>query len=174
MKKSNWIIFFVNGLIAILFGLLALFVPVSTIVTLTLYFGLVLIIGGAIMFYFSFKYMKAQKNYLLLMAEAILAIILGAIIVFYPQGSLQIFLILVGVWASVIGLLQIIISVQMKKKVANHGLFTINGVITLVFGLLLFFDPMGTIKALFMVIGVMALVAGLLLVYLAFKVKSIR
>jgi len=89
MKKSNWIIFFVNGLIAILFGLLALFVPVSTIVTLTLYFGLVLIIGGAIMFYFSFKYMKAQKNYLLLMAEAILAIILGAIIVFYPQGISQ-------------------------------------------------------------------------------------
>jgi len=92
----------------------------------------------------------------------------------FKSGSLQIFLILVGVWASVIGLLQIIISVQMKKKVANHGLFTINGVITLVFGLLLFFDPMGTIKALFMVIGVMALVAGLLLVYLAFKVKSIR
>ena len=173
MKKSNWVIFFVNGLIAILFGILALFVPIATIVSLTMYFGILLIVGGGIMFYASYQNMKAKKTYLLMMTEALLAILLGAVITFYPQDSLKIFLIVVGIWATIIGLLQIIVAAQMRKKMSNHGLFTINGIITLVIGLLLFFNPMGAIKALLMVIGVMALIAGVLLVYLGFKVKGI-
>ena len=173
MKKSNWSIFMVNGIIAILFGLLALLVPIETIVTLTVYFGVLILLGGLIMFYFSYRNMRQRKTYLLLMAEAILAFLIGAVITFYPKGSLEIFLILVGVWATIIGLLQIIVAVQMKGKTTNHSLFTLNGIITLVFGLLLFFNPMGAIKALFIVIGLLALAAGLLLVFLGFKVKGI-
>lgn len=174
MKKSNWIIFLVNGVIAILFGLLALLVPSETIKTMTIYFGLLILLGGLIMFYFSIKNLQAKKPYLLLMAEALFAILVGVIIVFYPKSTLQIFLIMIGIWASIMGLFQIIIAVQMKGKVTNHSMFTLNGVITLVFGLLLFFNPMGAIKALFIIIGLLALVAGLLLVYLGFKVRSIK
>ena len=173
MKKSNWIIFLVNGFIAILFGLLALLVPVETILTVTIYFGLLILFGGLIMFYFSYKNMQTKKPYLLLMAEAIFAVLIGAVIAFYPSGSLQIFLIMIGIWATIMGLLQIILAVQMKNKVSNHSMFTLNGVITLIFGLLLFYNPMGTLTALFKIIGLLALVAGLLLVYLAFKVKGI-
>ena len=172
MKKSNWSIFLVNGLIAILFGLLVLLAP-EKIVTLTKYFGFLVLLGGLIMFFISFRNMQAKKSYLLLMSEAILAFLVGAVIAFYPGETLQIFLIMIGIWATIIGLLQIILSVQMRKKVSNHEMFTINGVITLVFGLLLFYNPMGSIKVLFTVIGLLALVAGVLLVYLAFKVKGI-
>ena len=174
MKKGNWIVFIVNGLIAILFGLMALFMPQETIISLTMYFGILILLGGLVIFFMSYRNMKAKKTYLLLMAEAILAILIGAVIAFYPKGSLYIFLILVGIWATIMGLLQIIVSVQMKKKVSNHSLFTINGILTLVFGLLLFFDPMGGIKALFMIIGFISLVAGLLMVYLGVKVKGIQ
>jgi uncharacterized membrane protein HdeD (DUF308 family) len=174
MKKSNWIIFLVNGLIAILFGLLALFVPLETILTLTRYFGLIILLGGLIMFYVSYKNMKAKKTYLLLMCEAILAILIGAVMAFYPSKSLEIFLILIGIWAVIMGLLQIIVAVQMRKKVSNHMMFTLNGVITLVFGLLLFFDPLATIKTLFIAIGLLALAAGVLLIYLSFKVRGIK
>ena len=174
MKKSSWSIYLINGLIAILFGLLALLVPVATILTLTIYFGLLILLGGLIMFYVAYKNLQAKKSYLLLMAEAVLAILVGAVIAFNPSRSLQIFLVVIGIWATIMGLIQIIVSVQMKKKVSNHGMFTLNGIITLVFGLLLFFNPEGTITALLKVIGVLAVIAGLLLVYLAFKVKGIQ
>jgi uncharacterized membrane protein HdeD (DUF308 family) len=173
MKKSNWSIFLTNGLIAILFGLLALLVPVATILTLTIYFGLLIILGGLIIFYISYKNLQAKKSYMLLMAEAIFAILVGAVIAFYPKSSLNIFLIMIGIWATIVGLMQIIIAVRMKGKVSYHGMFTLNGVITLVFGLLLLFNPTGTIKLLFSVIGILAIIAGLLLVFLSFKVKGI-
>jgi len=166
--------FLVNGLIAILFGLLLLFVPDSTILRLVRIFGIIILAGGSIIFYSSYKSMKARKSYLLLMIEAIVAILIGAIIAITPGKSLNLFLILVGIWATFMGLLQIITAVQMRKKVSNHSLFTINGVITLVFGLLLFYSPMGTARVLLIMIGVLALAAGILLVYLGFKVKSIK
>jgi uncharacterized membrane protein HdeD (DUF308 family) len=174
MKRSNWVIFVTNGIIAILFGCLLLFVPGETILGLVRIFGIILLIAGIIMFYASYTTMKAKKSYLLLMAEAIFAILLGLVIIINPGGSLSLFLILVGIWAAALGLLQIIISVQMRKKVANHMLFTLNGVITLVFGLLLFYNPMGTAKALVTIVGILALAAGILLIYLGFKVKAVK
>jgi uncharacterized membrane protein HdeD (DUF308 family) len=170
MKKSNWIIFLVNGLIAILFGLLALLVPVATILTMTIYIGLFILLGGLIMFYVAYRNQRAEKSYLMLMSEAVLAILVGAVIAFWPSLSLQIFLVMIGIWATIMGLLQIIVAVRMKGKVSNHSMFTLNGIITLVFGLLLFFNPLGAIKALFFVIGLLAVLAGLILVYLAFKI----
>lgn len=174
MKTSNWIIYLVNGLIAVLFGLLALFVPIETILTLIKYFGVLILIGGLVMFFFSFKSMQAKKPYMLMMLEALLAIIVGAVIAFYPESSLKIFLIIIGVHATIMGLLQIIMAVQVRKKISNYNMFTLNGIIMLVFGLLLFYDPTGTIRALFTIIGLLALIGGLLLVYLAFKVKGIH
>jgi uncharacterized membrane protein HdeD (DUF308 family) len=79
MKKVNWIIFLVNGVIATLFGLLALLVPTETILTLTIYFGLLILLGGLIMFYFSYKNLRTEKPYLLLMAESIFAVLVGAV-----------------------------------------------------------------------------------------------
>jgi uncharacterized membrane protein HdeD (DUF308 family) len=172
MKKNNWFMFVVNGLIAILFGLMIIFIKEETIIKLTLYFGLLILAGGAILLIVAVRNMKQEKPHALLLAESIAAILIGAIIAFYPQQSLKFFLILVGVWAVIIGLMQIIMAVQMKNKVSNHNLFTINGVITLVVGLLLFFDPMGAIKALLIIIGLLALVTGVLLIYLGFQVRS--
>jgi uncharacterized membrane protein HdeD (DUF308 family) len=173
MKKSNWVIFFINGLIAIILGLVLLFVPGGTIHLAVRIFGVILLIAGLGMFYTAYQNMKSKKTYVLIMGESIIAIIAGAIVAIYPGRSLELFLNLVGIWAVALGLLQIIVAVQMKKKVRNHTLFTINGVITLVFGLLFFFNPLGTAKALLIIIGVMALVAGVLLVYLGLKVKGI-
>jgi len=174
MKKANWIVFVVNGVIAILFGLLALLVPSETILTMTLYFGLLILLGGLIMFYVSYKNLRAKKPYKLIMAEAIFAILVGAVILIYPKSSLQIFMIMIGIWASIMGLFQILIAVQMKGKVTNHSMYTLNGVITLVFGLLLFFNPIGAIKAVLVIIGILALVAGVLLVYLGLKLKGVK
>jgi uncharacterized membrane protein HdeD (DUF308 family) len=164
--------FVLNGLIAILFGLLVIFIKEETIIKLTLFFGLLILIIGAVLLIVAISNMKKEKPHALLLAESIAAILIGAIIAFYPQQSLKLFLILVGVWATIIGLMQIIMAVQMKNKVSNHSMFTINGVITLVFGLLLFFNPMGAIKALMIVIGLLALVSGAILIYLGIKVKG--
>jgi uncharacterized membrane protein HdeD (DUF308 family) len=59
MKRSNWVIFVTNGIIAILFGCLLLFVPGETILGLVRIFGIILLIAGIIMFYASYTIIPA-------------------------------------------------------------------------------------------------------------------
>jgi uncharacterized membrane protein HdeD (DUF308 family) len=173
MRKNNWYMFIVNGLIAILFGIL-LFLHPDVIVNLTKYFGILILAGGAIMLVIAISNMKKEKPHALLLAEALAAILIGAVIAFYPKNTLQIFMVMIGIWATIIGLMQIIMAIQMKNKVSNHQIFTINGVITLVFGLLLFFNPMGGVRLLLYLIALLALASGVLLIYLGIKVKGAK
>ena len=105
------------------------------------------------------------------MAEAIFAILIGAVIAFYPKESLQIFLIMIGIWAAIMGLLQIIVAVQMKEESqqsqyvhperGDHaGLWPV-----------IVFNPMGAIKP-YSWLSDYWPGAGLLLVYLGFKVRD--
>jgi uncharacterized membrane protein HdeD (DUF308 family) len=173
MKKNNWVLFVTNGVIAILLGLMLLFAAQETLKNLVSVFGVILIVAGAVMFYASYRSMKSGKSYLLLMAQGIVAILVGIIIAINPGKSLNLFLTLVGIWAAILGLLQIIVAIRLKKKIGNHYVFTINGVLTLAFGLLLFFSPMTTSVFLSSIIGVLSLLAGLIMIYLGIKVKSL-
>lgn len=174
MKKSNWYIFLLNGLVAIFFGMLLLVTPMSTIVAWTLYFGLLVMLSGLIMFFIAYRNMKSKKSYTVMMIESILAFLIGGVIVFYPRSTWDVFLVMIGIWATMMGLLQIVMAVRMQKKVSHHSLFTINGVITLVFGLLLLINPIPTSRVLFIIIGLLAVVAGVMLLYLAVKVKGVK
>jgi len=174
MKKSTWIVFFVNGMIALLFGLMMLFVAEATILKLVRVFGVVLFVAGLVMFYFSYRNMKGGKSYMIVMAEAIIAVLIGLIIAIAPGKSLNLFLTLVGIWAVIMGLLQIITTIRLRKKVSQHYLFSANGIITLVFGLLLIYSPMATLGSLITIIGILSVLAGVVMIYLGFKVKGIK
>jgi uncharacterized membrane protein HdeD (DUF308 family) len=174
MKKSSWIIFITNGVIALLFGLLLLLMKQATILGLVRIFGVVLLAAGLIMFYFSYRNMKAGKSYVIIMIEAVVAALIGLIIAINPGRSLNLFLTLLGVWAAIMGLLQIVFAVRMRKKVSQPFLFTLNGIITLVVGLLLFYSPRATFGTLTAIIGVLALAAGLLMIFLGIKLKGVK
>ncbi len=172
MKKSNWSVFLFNGVIAILFGLLMLIESQEGIIRLMRYFGILMIIVGALMALIAYTNNKRRKPYLALMASALVTIGAGAIIAFLPEKSLKIFLVLVGAWAVLAGLYQIIIAVRMKGRVSQHQLFTVNGVVTLVFGILLLINPMATAILVMRIIGILALVSGVLLLYLGVKIRT--
>lgn len=172
MKKNNWVIFIINGLIAIILGLLLIAADMGRLYFLMRLFGVVLVAAGAVMFYSAFKSMKSKKLNFLLLFESILALLAGAVIAISPGKFMNLFLILLGVWAVVMGLLQIISAVQMRKKMSHHYLFTLNGIITLVFGILLFYNPIGTTKGLQLVIGILAVISGMMMVALGFRIKS--
>ena len=174
MKKNNWVLFVTNGLIAILFGVLVLFVDQATIISLVRIFGVVLLVAGLVLFYYAYRSMKVKNSYLLLMIQAIVAVLIGLIVAINPGQSLNLFLTLVGIWAAIMGLLQIIVAIRLRKKVTNHLLFTLNGIITLMVGLLLFYSPMATLGTLLMIVGVLALVAGVVMVYLGVKVRGVK
>ncbi len=89
MKKSNWITFLINGIIAVIFSIIALIIP-DKVLVIAQYFGLLIMIAGIILLVVSVKNIRNDQPYILLLTEAISAIIIGGIILFYTRQSLSI------------------------------------------------------------------------------------
>ena len=174
MKKrySNWWFLSLNGIIAILFGLLLLFFTQEVIISLVFYFGLLILISGGAMLVNGIININRGRKATMLLFESIATIAIGTIIMFFPQHSLQFFLIVVGVWAIILGIVQLIILINVKGEVAGKNIFLFNGLLTLAIGVVLFFNPFA-IAWVVKLLGVFSLVFGCVLIYLSFVLRKV-
>ncbi|MBE0638987.1 MAG: DUF308 domain-containing protein [Bacteroidales bacterium] len=162
----------INGIIAILFGIFALFVPQATAKTIVVYFGIILIVGGAAGLYLSIHQMKKNKPYIVNLLSSLLSVLVGIFIAVYTRRSLEIFAIIIGIWAVIVGLFQLIISFNLSKTNVQRKVLMLNSIITLIFGLILFFNPFESVVAILFVVGALAVVFGAVLIYLSMILKK--
>lgn len=162
----------INGVIALLFGSLSLFLPVPTIKTIVKYFGILLLLGGATGIYFSVQHMKNDKPYLTSLVTSIVSVVMGVVLFFNTRQSLIIFATIIGIWALVIGAVQLFIALKLLQKGNYRKVLIINSIATLIFGLLLFLNPFGSVIALVYIVGAIALIIGGLLIFFSFSLKS--
>lgn len=162
----------INGIIALIFGGLAIFLPQATIKTVALYFGILLLLGGGGGLWLAIQNMHKEKPYISSLISSIVSIVIGIIIVFNTRLSLNIFGIIIGIWALVIGAVQLFIALRLMESGSYKSLMVINGLITLLFGLLLFASPFGTIMVLTRIIGILAVIFGGMLLFFAISIRS--
>jgi uncharacterized membrane protein HdeD (DUF308 family) len=79
-----------------------------------------------------------------------------------------------GVWALILGLVQLFIALNLFSPGRNKNLIIFNSIITILFGLILLFNPFGSMVALVFLVGIMALVAGSILVYFSTIIGKIK
>lgn len=162
----------INGVVALLFGVLALFVPSETIRVVAVYFGILLLVAGIIGVIVSIQNMRKERPYVSALINSLVSLIVGIFVVFNAKQSLIVFAIIIGIWALVIGAVQLFIALKMIKPGTSQRLMIINSVVTLVFGLLLFFNPFESIVAFVYIIGVMAVFFGAIMLFFAVSIRS--
>jgi len=170
---KNWWVLTFNGIIAILYGLLAMFIPQKTILTIVMYFGIVILIIGLAMLFGVVNNMKNKHPYAADMAISIVTIIIGGLLTFYTQKSLEIFVIVVGSWAVLLGILQLYLLSKYDYSRATKNTLLVNGLLTLIFGVVLFFNPFQSAAFLVTVSGILAFVFGIILISVSIKLKSL-
>jgi uncharacterized membrane protein HdeD (DUF308 family) len=173
-RFKNWWFLAVNGFIFALFGLLILFFTQEFIKTLLLYFGIVMLAGGAVMLVAGINNIRRDKAAAMLLVESIVAVGIGIALTFFPEASVAIFLLLIGIWAIIIGIIQLVILVNIKGALANKNLLLINGLLTIALGAALLFNPFQWAIFLVKIIGVFAALFGIMLIYLGFVLKSVN
>lgn len=169
----NWWVLAFNGIIALLFGLMAIFSPIDTLKIIVTYFGIVMIIVGVAMLFGVYSSMKNGLNYGTDLISTIITIGLGVVLAFFTEKSLEIFVIVVGVWAIMLGIGQLIIMASLQSK-GDKRFLLFSGLFTIVFGLLLFFNPFASASIFVVLIGVMATLIGIVLISFAFKLKNLK
>lgn len=170
--SSNWWMFILNGVIALLFGLLAIFSPISTLKMIVMYFGIILLITAIAMLIGVYSNMKKKLDYGTDLISALVTLGLGAVLTFFTEQTLEVFVVVLGVWAILIGIGQFIISAALENK-GDKRMMLYSGIFTVAFGVLMFFNPFAMAGIVIILTGVMALIIGVVLISFGFRLKNL-
>ena len=170
--QKNWWVLTVNGILAVLFGGLALFTSETMLLSISMYFGLLILVGGVLLLLGAFDQKKKKKDYSLMLTEGLVSIILGIIIIIYPGQTLKLFLIFIGVWALLLGIFKIYIAIAMRKILQFPYIMIIGGLLLLGIGFLLLLNPSYVAGFVLQLVGAIFVILGITLIYFSFTIKN--
>lgn len=81
---------------------------------------------------------------------------------------------LIGAWAIVTGVFQIIAAFQLRRRIQDEWLLALGGLGAIVFGILVELFPGGGALAIVWAIGLFAILYGIVLIALAFRLRDWR
>jgi uncharacterized membrane protein HdeD (DUF308 family) len=169
----NWWLVALRGVLAILFGLVALVLPVATMLSLVLLFSAYALVDGIFAIIAGIRKARRHERWGLLVLEGIVDIIAGAIAFLWPAITVLAFVFLVAAWALVSGALMLAAAFRLET---SHGRWwlVLGGLVSLAYGVVLIAAPLIGALVLTWWLGAYALVFGVALLILGFRLRPHR
>ena len=167
---QNWWVIALRGAFAILFGIIAIVLPGVTLAALVLLFAAYMLVDGVCAIVMAFKAARRRERWGWLVLEGVADLIAGAIALIWPVATVIAFVLLMGAWAIVSGMLLIAAA---SRIYFTHGgwLLLLAGAASLVWGVLLVVWPLPGAVVLIWWIAAYAMLFGGTLLALAFRLR---
>src|SRR6188472_3768890 len=171
LAKKIWIFAIIRGVLGIIFGLIALFAPIDTAVVLAIVIGAWAIVDGVFDIIEAIRHRGSSSMALRIVLGAV-SILFGILVLVWPGMSLAILAVFVGIWAIVIGILQVMASVG-HRAAPNSGWVwrVIGGALAILFGVLVLIRPGTGLVTIIWIIGIWAIVWGITLIVLGVQLR---
>jgi len=103
----------------------------------------------------------------------VLGVLAGLAAYLWPGLTALALLTLIGIWALVYGVVEIIGAIRLRKEIDNEWLLLVHGILAALFGLIVLVRPGAGALALIWLIASFALASGVVLVILSFRLKGL-
>lgn len=170
--QKRWWLIAVRGVLAIVFGILALASPYIVIFSLITFFAFFAVLSGFFILTLAFLGETDSKG--LRIIEGLIFLGAGIVVLLNPVSALGGIMIFIAAWAILSGLIHIIGAIKMRKVIANEWLLILNGVISIIFGILLAGNLIQGAGVMLMVFGAFAILSGIFSIMLAVRIKTYR
>ncbi len=166
----NWWAVLIRGLLAIVFGLIALFQPASALGALILIFAAYMAVDGVFAIIAGARAAAHHERWLTLIAEGVLGLVAAAVAFAFPLLTIYALVIFAAVWAVLSGIALLVGAFRLH---GTHGrwLMVLGGVVSLVWGILLYLDPPAGALVMTYWLGAYALIFGISMVALALHLR---
>jgi uncharacterized membrane protein HdeD (DUF308 family) len=173
MERDNWRWVVGRGVLAIVFGLVALFMPGLTWMALLAVFAAYAFVDGIASVAMAVtRRQPAQVRWWMLLLWGLAGIAIGAMIVFWPIRTSLAYLYLLGAWGIVTGVVEIVAAIRLRRELEGEWLLALAGVLSIAFGVVLFTRPVAGALALVWWLGTWAIVFGVLLIALGIRLRG--
>lgn len=172
--SRNWWAFLIRGIIALAFGLIAIFMPVAAFISLVFVFGAFALADGVFALVSAFTSKREAENWWWLILEGVIGIVIGLLTLIQPIAMTEAWLLVIAAWAIVTGILEIITAVRIRKEITGEFWLILSGALSVVFGVLVAVSPTSGAFAIGLIIGIYALLFGVTMMMLAFRLRKHR
>jgi uncharacterized membrane protein HdeD (DUF308 family) len=169
-----WWTYILRGVLAIIFGIIAFVSPPATIAALVLLFGAWALVDGVFDIVAAIQHRAMDRSWWLTLLGGIVSIIAGVLALAFPEAAAGALLLLISAWAIVSGVIEIFLAIRLREQITGELWLAISGVLSIVFGVLLFLFPAAGALTVVWIIGGFAIVFGILLIMTGWRLRGVH
>jgi uncharacterized membrane protein HdeD (DUF308 family) len=173
MLAGNWWAVGLRGLAAIIFGLLALFAPGPTMLSLVLVFAATMLVDGVLNLIIGLRSVRRRERWGVFVLQGVASLAAAAVAVLAPGVTVVAFVLLMAAWALVSGVLALAAAMRLR---GDHGRWWLglSGALSVLGGIALAVAPLLGALVLTWWLGAYAIVFGVTLLALALRLRPHR
>jgi uncharacterized membrane protein HdeD (DUF308 family) len=171
--KRHWWIPVIRGVVAVLFGIMAFVYPGLTVAVLVLLFGAWILVDGVFRVVGAIGHRASDKEWGFDLIIGIMGIIIGFLTFHAPRITALALIIYIAAWALMIGATEIALAIKLRREIKGEWFLILMGLLSIVFAVMLLWNPLPGALALVWLIGSYAIVFGLLAIILGFRLRSL-
>lgn len=171
--SAIWKLVLFRGVLAVAFGLLAIFLPSVTFSTIIMWLGAWLVINGILMTIAAWQQKANDRNWWITLIAGLVSIGLGVYTFLHPQVTGAAIIIYLALWSILTGIAEIVFAIRVRKLITGEGWLIAGGAMSVLFGLLLLANPISGAITLTLILGIYALIFGIFLVILAMRIRKL-
>jgi uncharacterized membrane protein HdeD (DUF308 family) len=172
MSRDWWIVA-LQGVAAIAFGILALVWPAITLLALVFLFAAYALVDGVLALMSGIRRGRdGGRPDWWRIARGVVGIAVGVVAFAMPGITAYVLLILIAARAIVSGAIELVAAYQLRDVIRGEWLLALDGVVAIVFGIVLIALPGAGALAVVWLIGGFAIVSGVILLGLAMRLRD--
>lgn len=150
-----------NGVLAIIFGLVALFLPGITLAALGVYFAISILAGGVMQVVGAFRVKNHNSHWYLLLIEGLIGILIAVIILSRPKLLATVFVTIIGLWALFLGITFLFTYFKRQLPAFSNSFLLVISILSLVMGITILVNPFESTRIITVIIGIYTLAYGI-------------
>jgi uncharacterized membrane protein HdeD (DUF308 family) len=163
-----------RGVLAVVFGVIALIWPDITLRALVLLYGFYALVDGLLALaalLVGGNLVRGRRGWLVV--EGVAGIAAGVIAFLWPGITALVLLYLIAAWAIATGVLEIAVAVWLRRELRGEWLLALGGVVSVVFGIFLIVRPGEGAIAVVWALGLFAILFGVALIGLGLRLRRL-
>jgi uncharacterized membrane protein HdeD (DUF308 family) len=171
---ENWWLLALRGLLAITLGILAIFWPGFAWLYVVVTFAVYAMADGVFAIAAAIRGQVKGGWWWAFILQGIVGIAAGVLAIFYPGLTTLVFLVVIAWWAILIGILQVVAAIRLRREIQGEWLLAISGLLSLAFGIGVLIVPNAGALAIAMLLAAFWIAFGIILISLALQLRPKR
>jgi uncharacterized membrane protein HdeD (DUF308 family) len=170
--RAVWWLVLLRGVLAVLFGLFALFAPGTALLALVFVFGAYALLDGITAVVAGVRHRRDEAHWVWHLVEGAISIVAGIVAFAWPGVTALAILYLVAFWSIFTGVSEIVESFAMRRRGApTWGWVLVAGILGVLLGIVLLLAPGGGLLTLLWLLGIYAVVFGVIIIVWALRLR---